>query len=383
MHKDDLVQLARSSGFPRISIYIHTHKVYPETEQDPIRLSNALKYAGKQLAEAGVRKADELLSSARQRMNEPMFWRYQDHGLAVFIEEGHTRWLKLPAEVAELTVIAGRYHVLPLIDVFADRGRFHVLTVTRDRIRFYDGAERTLEEVEIENMPASLDEVKEQTDFEDNVGYHARGRGSQVGGAAMPKYHALGDNPEDYDDIELEHFARDIAKTVDSHLAERAAPLVLVARPRLLGRLKQELRYRHVTEANIQRDPASMKDSELHAETWAITGPLLRRDRDESRERLRARLEGAGVPGSENLQELMRTADEGRIATLLLSRDVTVWGRYDEESRKVIVVDEAGPDNEDLLNLLALKTLMQGGDVISLPDDLTMRTGPIAGIFRY
>ncbi len=383
MHNDDLAELARSSGFPRISIYIPTHRVYPETEQDPIRLSNALKEAGKQLAETGFRRIDELLSSARQRINESMFWRHQDHGLALFIEDGKTRWLKLPAEVTELTVIADRYHVRPLIDIFADRGRFHLLAATRDSVRFFDGAERDLEEVEVENLPSSLDEVKERTNFDDYAGYHTRDRGEQVGGTAMPKYHALGESPEDYDDIELEHFARDIAKAVDSHLAQRVTPLVLAARPRLLGRLRQKLGYRHVAEADIQRDPASMKDDELHSEAWAIAGTLLRRDRDETRERLRARLEGAEIPGSQDLQELMRAADEGRVGTLLLSRDATIWGRYDEENRKVNVVEEAGPDNADLLNLLAVKTMIQGGNVISLPDDLADRTGPLAGLFRY
>jgi hypothetical protein len=383
MHKNDLAELARSSGFPHISIYIPTHKVYPETEQDPIRLSNALKEVEKQLAEAGVRRIDDLVSSARQGIKEAMFWRYQDQGLAVFIEAGKTRWLKLPAEVAELTVVAERYHVLPLIDIFANRGRFHVLAVTRDSVRFFDGAERVLEEVDVRSLPSSLNEVKGQTNFEDNVGFHARSCGSQVGGPAMPKYHALGESPEDYEDIELEHFTREVAKAVDSHLTERAAPLVLVARPRILGRLRQQLRYRYVAGRDIQRDPASMKDDELHAEAWTIAAPLLRRGRDEVRTRLRARLEGADIPGSEDLQKLMNAADEGRVATLLIAPGATVWGRYDEESRQVDIVSRPGPNNEDLLNLLAIKALAQGGDVIALPGDLVTLVGPAAGLFRY
>lgn len=385
MQINTLAELAPSEGFPRISIYFPTHKAYPETEQDPIRLSNALKTAERQLAEAGTKAAtiDDLLASARQRVKETMFWRHQDEGLAVFIEPGRTRWLKLPADVAELTVVAGRYHVLPLIDMFADRGRFHVLAVTRDSVRFFDGAERELIEVDIESLPASLDEVKDRTNFQKDVGFHTRDRSAQVGGSAMPKYHALGESSEDYDDIEIGHFVREVAKSVDSYLAERTTPLVLAARPRLLGRLKQELRYRHVAEADIQRDPASMTEDDLQADAWAIAGPLLRGDRDEVRARLRAKLDGAQIPGSEDLQELMIAADEGRLATLLLSRGATVWGRYDEKSRKVDLADQPGPDNEDLLNLLAGKALAQGGGIIALPEDLDYRTGPAAGLFRY
>jgi hypothetical protein len=261
MHRDDLSRLVQSTGFPRISIYIPTHKTYPEAEQDRIRMANSLKEAERQLSQAGLRNIDTLLSSAQQRTRETVFWRYQDRGLAVFIEEGETCWLKLPAEVPETTVIAARYHVLPLIDIFADRGGFHLLAVTRDSLRFFDGAERELQEIDVDDLPGGLGEVKARTNFEDNVGYHPRGRTSQVGGATTPKYHALGESPEDYDDVELEHFVREVAKAIDSHLAERTAPLVLAARPRLLGRLRQALRYRQVAKSAVQRDPTSMTDS--------------------------------------------------------------------------------------------------------------------------
>ena len=68
MHKDDLAALARSNGFPRISIYIPTHKAYPGTEQDPIRLSNALKEAeGKRPRRvSGMTKENGVSSMMRQ-----------------------------------------------------------------------------------------------------------------------------------------------------------------------------------------------------------------------------------------------------------------------------------------------------------------------------
>lgn len=185
------------------------------------------------------------------------------------------------------------------------------------------------------------------------------------------------------DALELEHFAREAAKAVDGHLAEYAAPLVVAARLRLLGRLRQELRYKHVASADIWRDPASLTDSELHARAWAIAGPMLRRKRDEARSRLRSRLERADVPGSEDLQELMRAAEEGQVATLLIARGANIWGLYDEESREADIAERPGPDNEDLLNLLAVKVLAQGGHVIALPDDLARGCGPVAGLFRY
>lgn len=379
MPRNDLAELASSTGFPRISIYIPTHKTFPEAKQDPIRLSNALKKVEKQLAEANVSQREDLVSVARQRVQEYKFWRYMDHGLAVLIEDGATHWLKLPKEVPDLTIVGDRYHVRPLIDIFADSGRFHVLAATRESVRFFDAAEREFEEVKVDNMPLSLDEIKDRTDFEDQAGYHPSSRGS----AATPQYHALGESPEDYEEVELEQFAQGIAKAVDGHLARDAAPLILVAQPRLLGRLRQVLRYGNVTEDDVQLNPTSMNENELHAKSWGIAGPLLREPRDRLRERCRAWLEGAEIPASDDLKELVRSAEDGRIDTLLLARDANIWGQYDEERRQIFRSDHNAADNEDLLNLLAVKTLMQGGEVISLSDDLAQKAGPAVGLYRY
>jgi protein required for attachment to host cells len=379
MRRNDLTEIAGSTGFPRISIYFPTHRTFPEAEQDPIRLSNAVKEAEKQLAEAGVRQIDKLLAKARKRTDEHNFWRYQDHGLAVLIEDGETRWLKVPKEVPELTVVAERYHVRPLIDIFSDSGRYHVLAATRDSVRFFDGAERDFEEKDVDELPSSLAEIKGRTDFEDQAGYHASSRGS----TDAPQYHALGESAEDYEEVELGQFAHSIAKAVDQHLKGDAAPLILVAQPRLLGRLKQVLDYGNVAEKDLQRDPTSMTDDALHAATWKIAGPLLREPRDALRERCAAWLGGADIPGSKDVPKLMRSAEEGRIETLLLQPGANVWGRYDESKRELTRSEENAADNEDLLNLLALKTLQQGGDVISLSNELSEKAGPVVGLYRY
>lgn len=379
MAVDDLTSLARSTGFPRVSIFIPTHKTFPDAQQDPIRLSNALKEADRQLAAADVRNAEELLSAARLRTEAHKFWRYQDRGLAVLIEDGMTRWLKLPQAVPELSIVASRYHVRPLIDTFSDAGRFYVLAATRGSVRFFDAGERELEEIKIEDLPPSLDAIKGRTDFDDQAGYHTRSRGS----AAAPKYHALGESAEDYEEVELGQFAQAVAKSVDRHLAADARPLILVAQPRLMGRLREKLGYRNTAETGVQTDPTSMSEKDLQAKVWAVAGPLLRQPRDDLRARCKAWLEGADIPGSGDLQELIRSADEGRIETLLVARDANVWGTYDDEQCTVRFDNANGPDNEDLLNLLALKSLSQGGDVISLSEDLADKAGPAVGLYRY
>lgn len=377
--------LAGSEGFPRVSIYLPTHPTYPDCLQDPIRLSNGLKEAERQLTEAGWRENDvaALVSEAARRGKDDPFWRFQDEGLAVFIEQGATRWVKLPAPVEELTVVASRYHVRPLIPLLRDKGTFHILAVTEDGARFFTATEDRSHQVQLQDLPAGLDELRGRTGFDADVGFHSRDRGQQVGGAAGPKYAALGDSGKDYQKTLLDQFTRDVAKAVGAHLAASEAPLVLVALPQTLGLLSEHLDYAQVADEKLSIDPGHLSEDELHRRAWAVAEPILTRDREQLRARLRNAVEGQQPDYEAHLGTIIRATDEGRVDTVFVSPGEAVWGIYDPSHRVVRIDRTANADNEDLLNLAALRTLAQGGDVRRLPDDLRETLGPIAALYRY
>jgi hypothetical protein len=385
MTADILKELAEPTGFPRVSIYIPTHVGGPGIQQNPIRLSNAVKDAANQLDAAGLKSGDieGLLAEVNAKTVEAPFWRNQGRGLAAFVDETETRWVKLPETPPELTVVAERYHVRPLIQALRDENWCYLLAVTRDEASFYNVRKGEIIKVNVEGMPAGLDEIRQRTDFEPDLGFHHRDRGKQVGGADRPKFDALGESPDDYEDVLLEQYVKRVAKGIDHHLARASAPLVLAAKPRELGRLRQELGYRNIAQEDIQKDPQALGEGGLHRATWEIAEPLLEQRRDTALKNLRARLATGVAPGSDNPEELLRAAGEGKVEAVFLDPDRTMWGRWDEERQRMERSDEAGPGNEDLLNLLAVKTLGQGGEVFSLPEDLRQRTGPASGIFRY
>ncbi len=380
-----LETLAGSDGFPRVSLYLPTHPTYPECQQDPIRLSNGLKEVYRQLTEAGWRESDvsELVAEAAARDKDDVFWRYQDEGLAVFIEPSATHWVKLAQPVRELTVVANRYHIRPLIPILRDKGTYHVLAVTEDGARFFNGTQEGLRLIHVPEMPDSAEQVWQRTEFDRDLGFHARDRGQQVGGADEPKYAALGESPEDYATIVLDHYARDIAKAVDAHLADSEAPLVLVALPRTLGYLAQHFGYRHIVPEHVSADPASLSNAELHTRSWAVAEPVLTHERKELRNRLRAHVAGDMPDVTRNLEGIIKATEEGRVDTVFVSASEQVWGVYDPSYRVIRIDHAASADNEDLLNLAALRTLAQGGDVRAMPEDVRGQLGPVAALFRY
>ncbi len=380
-----LQTLAGSEGFPRVSLFLPTHPTYPDCLQDPIRLANRLKEAERQLTEAGWRDSDVagLLGEAAKRGKDDPFWRFQDEGLAVFIEEHVTRWVKLSAPVPEVTVVASRYHIRPLIPILRDKGIFHVLTASEDGARLYTASENQIHEVQLEDVPAGLDELRERTGFDADIGYHTRDRGQQVGGADMPKYAALGESGKDYQEVLLGEFTREVAKAVEAHLAASQAPLVLAALPRTLGRLAGHLDYPHVAEEKLSIDPGHLSEKELHERAWGIAKPILMRDREELRARLRDAVQGQQPDYATHLGTIIRATEEGRVATLFVMPGERVWGVYDPAHRVVRIDREPNADNEDVVNLAALRTLAQGGDVRTMTEDMRGPVGPVAALYRY
>ena len=380
-----LQTLAESEGFPQVSLYLPTHPTYPESQQDPIRLSNGLKEVERQLTEAGWRESDvaDLVADVAARGKDDLFWHYQDEGLAVFIEPGNTRWVKVPKAVPEVTVVARRYHIRPLIPILRDKGLFHVLAVTEGDARFFNGTQDGVRKIRVPDMPESAEKVWQKTEFDRDVGFHARDRGQQVGGADEPKYAALGESPEDYATIVLDHYARDIAKAVDAHLANSDAPLVLVALPRTLGYLAQHLEYGHVVPDHVSADPGPLSDAELHEKAWAVAEPVLTKERAALRSRLRNHVEGEMPDVSRNLEGIIKATEEGRVDTVFVSAGERVWGIYDPNYRVIRIDHVASAENEDLLNLAALRTLAQGGDVRTMPEDVREQLGPVAALYRY
>lgn len=151
----------------------------------------------------------------------------------------------------------------------------------------------------------------------------------------------------------------------------------------MIGHLRKHLGYRHVAPEAIQSDPVALGNGALHAEAWRIAEPIVRADREKARRRLRAWVEGAAVPGSKDPQMLLRDAIAGRVECVFLAPDANVWGHFDEEFQVLRIDQESSPENEDVLNRLAIETLTRGGDVFTLPEDLRDNVGVAAGLYRY
>ncbi len=382
MKRSSIVELAQSVGFPRISLYFSIHPDYPRSKENHIRFSNALKKAAEELGNWGFKNAGQFLEQSIG--NEKIeLAQESDRGVAVFIEDRKIHQFYFPHEFADIAFVGQRYYILPLLNRYGIQDDFYLLSVTKGAIQFFHGNEGEMSEIVSDDFPRSFMETKAETFLQNDLGHHVRGSRTQPAGGLTAKYHAAGTSPEDYEAVELDHFISLLSKSVDSYLVDKAAPLVLAAGPRLLGRLRQDLKYRHLAKEHIQRNPHSLRLEELRENAFKIAENAFLDRRQKPLSDMKAYLAGANVLGSIDLQELMIAAEDGRIADLFIRTGKQSLGRYDNETRQVFFDESPKEDREDLYNLLALKVLEHAGHVAVQEDGFENEKASILGLFRY
>jgi hypothetical protein len=168
-----------------VSIFLHTHRAGAQTQQDPIRLKNLLREAEGRLLAKGLRasEADELLTPARELLDDSVFWQHQSDGLAIFLSPGVFRYYRLPLNFEDLVVVADLYHLKPLLPLLTGDGQFYVLALSQNEVKLLQGTRHSVSEVELEDAPESLADTLRYDDQEKQLQSHT---GTAGGGVAGP-----------------------------------------------------------------------------------------------------------------------------------------------------------------------------------------------------
>lgn len=374
----DLRALVEAPPDPSVSIYMPSHRAGPETRQDPIRFKNLLADAEDQLTEVGLRspEARELLSPARELLEDEWFWRHQGDGLAVFLSRSLRRAYRLPVTFDELLVAGSSFHVKPLIPLLSADRRFLVLALSQNQIRLLSGSRQSVEEIELEDVPSSLRDAAVHREMR-VLQFHV-GSGGSAGGRQAAIYHGHG--PEDDPEIVKKYF-RQIDAGIRQALPDERAPLVLAGVRHLLDLYREVSQYPNVLPDGITGNPDDARADELHEWAWELLHPRIRAEQEEASERYaELRERGLAVSG---VQDVLPAVHHGRVETLFVATKVQRWGTYDEATDHIEVRDRQVSGDQDLLDLAASQTLLHGGTVYaSSPGDVP-GDAPIAAILRY
>lgn len=393
--RKDIEPLLRVSGGPCVSIFLPTFRAGGERQQNPIRLKNVVRTIAERLEEDwGMRSpdADKLLDPVKQLIDDNSFWLHQSDGLALFLSPDTFRSFRLPVQLNELAVVEKRFHLKPLLPLLSGDGdgHFYILTLSRKHIRLLSGSRFRIDEVDLEGqgVPTSFTEAlgeleRRYTQMQASTSSKTPHRFS-MGQKGAPVFSAHGTGEDDLGAELRNYFERfdDALAKID---VDRKAPVVLAGVEYLLPIYRDAA----TTLQNICQDALTgnmdqVKPEDLHTAAWEIVEPHFLLERRKAAERF-GDLTGSGRSSTE-LNEVLPAAHDGRVDSLFVARGVRVWGSYDGEKRKITFqLDKDGPrnGNEDLLDLAAVQTYLNGGKVFVVDQQDVPEGKSLAAVFRY
>ena len=380
MTLDDLKTLTGKRKGPCISIFMPTHRAKPRAQQNPIRFKNLLAQAERYLLESGLKAqpARKLLNPAQRLLNDRMFWQYQSDGLALFLSAKMFRYYRLPISLKELVVVTDRFHTKPLLPLFSGNERFYLLALSQKQVRLFEGTRYSLREVELEGVPKNISEALKYDDREKQLQFHT---GTPKGGGRRTAiFHGHGVGKEDIKENILRFFQM-VDKGLHRLLKKERVSLVLAGVDYLFPIYREVNSYPYLLDKGIPGNPEGRGIEELHKQAWSLLKPLLLKAQKEATARYQ-QLKNTKLT-STDIKTVIMAAYRGRVELLFVSIGIQQWGTFDPQKNTVNLHSKAKPGDWDLLDFIAVHTLLNGGTVFAVKPEKVPGGMTLAAVFRY
>lgn len=375
--RDDILKLANKESDHCISIYLPTHRAGEEVQQDPIRLKNLLSDAVQKLKDRDVKekKIDELLSDARELLDKPLFWQHNDKGLALFISDDEFEYYRIPHEFKERVMVTDHFLITPLVPMITLEGTFCILALSQKKIRLLKCTRANVEDIELEDAPDSLEEFLKYDVNEDHLQHH-----SGQGGNAQAIFHGQGGS-RDTNTEEVINYLKAVENEVTSILRKRNDPLVVAGVQEAVAEYRKVNSYSRLMDEAVTGNPDPKSNTEVKDDGWSIIKSYFLQSMYDDIKRF-GDLSGSEKQ-SDNLSKIVEAAYYGKVESLFVPIGEHSWGWFDMERDTVHHSTEPKNGEHDLINMAAIKTLTQSGNVYALDKDEMPNGSSIAAIFRY
>lgn len=386
LSQEEIKTVIEESQRPSVSIFLPTHRVGPEIQQDPIRLKNLLRQAETQLIAEGTRPAEarELLAPVSALLDDAAFWRHQADGLAIFRARDVFRVYRLPLQLPEFVVVSHRFHVNPLLPLLVNDARFYVLALSQKTIRLLECSRDHVHEIELPGVPQGMEKALPEgpAPLSNQINRSDLQRHTlpmDRGNAA--RFHGHGVGTDDVDVINLARYFHRVNDGLENILKHQQVPLILACVEYLAPVFREVARYPHILDPIIAGNPDGVTQDELHQKAWAIAEPHFRKTREQAAAQYHEGV--AKGRASHSLADILTAAYQGRVATLFVPFGVRRWGRFNVETFALEEHDHEQSGDDELLDLATMQTLMHAGTVYAVsPEEIPARQ-PLAAVFRF
>lgn len=384
LEQKDLKRLVEISGAWCVSLYMPAHRVGCEQQQDSIRLKNLVAQAKEKLIDYGVDKSkvQEMMRPVDLMVTDTDYWQHQSDGLAVFLSSDFSRIFRLPANFDELVVVSKNFHIKPLLPLLNGNGQFHILALSLNKIRLFLGNRDFINEMELPDMPTSMEEALYMDDPKKHLDFHTGTRNSGNHGNQPAMFHGQGKQSDNDEKNILQYFQR-VNDGLKRLMDDESIPMVLAGVDYLLPIYHNANSYAGLMADGLTGNPDEMRAAELHQRAWKLVEPIFGKGKSEAIKQFRQLHGKQSDRVSVELKTVVKAAKYGQVDTLFIPLSIQRWGRFEQEDDRVKLDENLGHQNEDLFNFAATQTILNAGQVYALQPGDMPGDEELAAIFRY
>lgn len=328
----------------KVTIIVPTDVTGSTDSLSVITLKNQLRDAKNSLVAEGQTEAEvsRLLAPAVELLDDSSYWRLQSRSLVVFVADGFFQATRVPVELPASLTIGESFDMLPLAPVLASDRKLYVLALAKNAVRLFDTTRNVIEELPLENIPASFDDVIDELP--------ERVVDVRAGSAGTHGTASFQGTEGDINRTLLEKYIRAVGHAVGERLGTaRSQLLVLAAVNEYLPIFKQACTYPAIFDEAIAGNPEHLLPDQLRSAAWRLVNA--HESAHEAEEEDHARSVAHAGKGSFDIAEIANAAEGGRVETLFLPRDHTQF---------------VGEDVQALANRALVGTLKSSGALRTL-----------------
>lgn len=367
--RTELSTLANQRGPQCVSVYLEAPVAGEETLRTPVRLKLLLRQARERFEQLGVdkRRIESRLEPLDALVEDRDVWQHQSGGLGLFSTDDFFVSHPLSYAPEDRVFVGERFHLKPLLPMWADDGEFLLLTLSKNSVKLHRAGRHALRPIPIDDVPQSLAEALRFDDPEKSLQIHSgqpAGTGQQTG-----IIHGHGAAKEDSKERTLRFFQH-LDRGLKPHLNKEGTPLLLAGVDYYLPLYREANSYPHLVDDIVAGNPENVPEADLLKAAWQKMEPRFRRTREEAFAAITAGISNGRA--TVDLDEAVAASCQGRADKCFVSLQTHHWGRYDEETAKVQTLEASDERAIDLLDLAAAETLLKGGDVfpVGKADDM-------------
>lgn len=380
--KEELRELMEMGAEPSVSFFLPTDPLSNESQQNRIKLKNLLRQAEEQLKENNYRATEiqKLMSPVETLLNESLFWSHQQEGLAVFLNKNLFRYYRLPISFDEVVEVGAQFHLKPLLPLLSQDYHYYLLTLSQNQINLYQCSPSHIRALSLDGIPESLDEAMRYDQPEKQLQFSTRtpqGGGGEMRAAA---FHGQGIGMENTKKDLLQFFHK-VDAGIQQKISGISSPLVLAGVDYLFPIYREANTYPQLVEKGISGNPEELTSKDLHRLSMPLVEPLMRESQEKAFAQY-AELDGTGRT-SRVVEDIVAAAHHGRIEVLFVAKGRQQWGTFQADENHVELHEAPGPDNQDMMNVAALQTYLNGGAVYVVNPDEMPVDADLASVYRY